>query len=63
MFAYSFGFEFFFFVLFALVSLAFSTVTTLTPDKFGRVLGFFVTLGFLKLTWDAGMRTGYALLN
>jgi hypothetical protein len=63
MYTNGFAFECFFFLLFTAVSLVFAGTTAKSRDAFGRVLGFFVTLGFLKLTVDAGIRTGYALFN
>jgi hypothetical protein len=57
MYTNGFLFEFFFFVLFCLVTAAFVNTTRVSRDRLGQVLGFFVTLGFMKLSFDAACRT------
>jgi len=63
MYTNGFLFEFFFFVLFSLVTAAFVSVTRVSRDRLGQVLGFFVTLGFMKLSFDAGCRTYSSLTS
>ncbi len=54
------AFETFFFILFSIMTLAFSAVTAVAPEKKGKVIGILCIIGFANLTYDAWLKTQHA---
>jgi hypothetical protein len=54
------AFETFFFILFSIMTLAFSAATAHAPEKKGKVIGILCIIGFAHLTHDAWLKTQHA---